>query len=134
MMKMEIISEKENPVNGSRRYWLGMEHEGRSTPSRHELFPEVLKALGTGADVTLVHKIFSETGAARSKILAVVYRDRKDLPKGLAERHARKVKKHLEKSGGAKPAEAEKPAQAAEAAPADDAADAGEDAGEAEEE
>ena len=127
-MNMEIISEKKNPVTGSRRYWLGMDHLGKRTPSRHEVFPEVLKALGTGEDVTLIHKIFSETGTAKSRIMVVVYKDRKDLPKGLTERHARKVKKHLEKSGGAKPAEAAKPA--AEEKPAE----AGEDAGEAEEE
>ncbi len=130
-MKMEIISEKENPVTGSRRIWLGMDHEGKRTPSRHEIFPEVLKALGTGGDVTLIHKIFSETGASKSRIMVVVYREAKDLPVLLKKRNERKIKKHLEKSGGAKPAEA---AQAGKAAPEENAAEAGDEAGEAEEE
>jgi len=119
-MKMEIISEKENPVTGSKRIWLGMVHDGKRTPSRHEIFPEVLKALGTGEDVTLVHKIFSETGAAKSKIMVVVYREAKDLPVLLKKKNERKIKKHLEKSGGAKPAEAAKPAAEEKAAEASD--------------
>ena len=130
-MKMEIISEKENPVTGSKRIWLGMVHDGKRTPSRHEIFPEVLKALGTGEDVTLVHKIFSETGAAKSKIMVVVYREAKDLPVLLKKKNERKIKKHLEKSGGAKPAEA---TQAGKEAAAEKAAEAGAEAGEAEEE
>ena len=117
-MKAEIVSEKENPVTGRKEYWLMVDHSGKQTPSRYVLLPEVVKVLASREEVTIIDKIFSERGASRSRVRALVYKDRKEIPELKIARHERKIKKHLEKKG-MKPAGAKKPAgkdSAAEAA------------------
>ncbi len=104
-MKADIVSEKENPLRKRKEYWLMVEHDGKQTPSRQELLPQVAKKLGTKEDITVLDKIFSERGTAKSRVKVQVYSDRKEVPKEKLDKQARKVKKFLEKK------------QAAEAAP-----------------
>jgi ribosomal protein S24E len=100
-MKADIISEKENPLRKRKEYWLMVEHEGKSTPTRHELLPEVAKKLGSKSELTVLDKIFSERGTAKSRVKAQIYSDIKEVPKVKLERQAKKVKKHLDKKQAA---------------------------------
>ena len=132
-MKMDISSEKENPLMRRKSYWLRVEHAGKQTPNRHELMPAVLKKLGSGPEETVISKIFSHAGVAVSNVKVVVYKDAKAVPAGAHSRQERKVKAHLKKKAekaGEQPAEGEESAaeeKASESASEDAAEDADED-------
>jgi small subunit ribosomal protein S24e len=113
-MKIEVISEKENPLMKRKEYWVMVGHEGKETPSRHGLLPEVAKKLGAKEDVTVLCKVFSERGSAKSRAKIFVYADKKDVPPEKVARQERKAKKFLEKKAAAESAAKEKPEPAAE--------------------
>ena len=96
-MKIETTSVKENPMMKRAEHWLAVDHAGKETPSRHELLPAVAKALKSKAELTLIDKVFSEKGAARSRVKVMVFKDKKDIPAGKLERQERKLKSFLEK-------------------------------------
>ncbi len=129
MMKLEIVSEKDNPLRKRKRYWLLAEHAGKETPNRHELMPEVVKKLGSKDGLTVIDKIFSERGSAKSAVKVLVFKDKKDIPAGMLERQERKVKSYLEK----KEKKAQEPEPAPEQ-PKDEAPAEGGEAGEGAEE
>ncbi|MCD6496586.1 MAG: hypothetical protein J7K54_04915 [Candidatus Aenigmarchaeota archaeon] len=124
-MKTEIISEKDNPLMKRKEYWLMVDHAGKETPNRHDLLPAIAKKLGSKEDLTLLDKIFTERGAAQSRVKVMVYSKKDDVPAGKLARQERKVKKFLEKSaktGKAESAEEPQPEKAeAESEPKDDA-------------
>ena len=116
-MSLDIVSQKDNPLLKRKHYWVMVDHAGKETPSRHAILPDVCKKLGTKAEVTVIDKMFSERGVAKTRV-----------PKEKLLRHERKVKKHLEKNAKAAPAEApaeEKPAaeEKAEETPAEEKAE-----------
>lgn len=96
-MKIEILTEKDNPLRNRKRYWLSTEHPGKETPSRYDILPEVVKKLGTKEDLIVIDKIFSERGNAKSAIKVFVYRDKSDILPAMVARQERKVKAFLEK-------------------------------------
>ncbi|MBN1896440.1 MAG: hypothetical protein JW789_01800 [Candidatus Aenigmarchaeota archaeon] len=140
-MSIEIITEKDNPLRKRKEYWLSADHYGEGTPNRHDLMKAVVKKLATKEELTLLDKIFSERGRAKSRIKVIVYSDRKDVPSEKIERQTRKVSKYLEKhtkkeeapaeeapaeenGDDAKeeaPSEEEKPAEDTDAEPAEEA-------------
>ena len=132
-MKIDIASEKENPLMRRKSYWLRVEHAGRQTPNRHELMPVVLKKLGSGPEETVISKIFSHAGVAVSNVKVVIYNDAKAVPAGAHGRQERKVKAHLKKKAekaGGQPVEESEPAaeeKAAESPAEDTTEDADED-------
>jgi ribosomal protein S24E len=103
-MKAQIISEKENHLMKRKDYWLSVEHDGKETPCRHDLLPEVVRKLHATEGTVVICKIFSERGRGASRVKVQVYADAKHLPKGCNERQDRKVKKYLEKRKKAAPA------------------------------
>jgi len=114
-MKTEIISEKDNPLMKRKEYWLMVDHAGKETPNRHDLLPAIAKKLGSKEDLTLLDKIFTERGAAQSRVKVMVYSKKDDVPAGKLARQERKVKKFLEKSaktGKAESAEEPQPEKA----------------------
>ncbi|MBN2330449.1 MAG: hypothetical protein JXC85_01415 [Candidatus Aenigmarchaeota archaeon] len=108
-MKLEIVTEKDNPLRKRKRYWLGAEHPGKETPSRHELLPEVVRKLGTKEELVVIDKIFSERGSAKSAIKVLVYKDKQDILPAMLARQQRKVKAFLEKKEKMKGEQAETP-------------------------
>jgi ribosomal protein S24E len=114
-MKTEIISHKENHLMKRKDYWLSVEHEGKETPNRHDMLPEVARKLHADEGTVVICKIFSERGRGASRVKVQVYTDAKHIPKGSNDRQDRKVKKLLEKRKKAAPAgEAQAPAAPAE--------------------
>jgi len=92
IMKTEIVSEKENPLMKRKACWLSVEHTGKETPSRNVVLPEVVKKLGSKEELTVIDKIFSERGIAKSRVKVLVYYDKKDMPKPKPEKKAGKSK------------------------------------------
>ncbi len=130
-MKIEIVTEKDNPLRKRKCCWLSVEHPGKETPSRYEVLPEVVKKLGAKEELVVIAKIFSERGDAKSAIKVLVYKDKKDILPAMVARQERKVKAHLEKNDkraeepAAAPAE-EKPVEGvAEAKPEEAPAEEG---------
>lgn len=132
-MKIEVTSEKENPLRKRKEYWLMADHGGKETPSRHDLLPEVAKALKSKEDLTVIDKIFSERGIAKSRVKVMIYGDKKEVPKEKLERQERKVKKFLEKKQAAAAAPAAEPAGAPAEGEAESAPEQKEDESPAEE-
>lgn len=118
-MKLEVVSEKENPLRKRKGYWLSVEHAGKETPSRHELLPQVAKKLGSKEELTIIDKIFSERGNALSRVKVLVYKDKLDIPQGKLARQTRKVKSYLEKKSKKK-AEESAPAEKPEEGPGEE--------------
>ncbi len=106
-MSIEIITEKDNPLRKRKEYWLSADHYGEGTPNRHDLMKAVVKKLATKEELTLLDKIFSERGCAKSRVKVIVYSDRKDVPSEKIERQTRKVSKYLEKHAKKEEAPAE---------------------------
>jgi len=119
-MKTEIISEKDNPLMKRKEYWLMVDHAGKETPNRHDLLPAIAKKLGSKEDLTLLDKIFTERGAAQSRVKVMVYSKKDDFPAGKLARQERKVKKFLEKSAKTGKAESEPAAQQGKAESAEE--------------
>ncbi len=133
-MKFDILSEKDNPLLKRKEYRLVAEHPGKETPSRYAIVPEVVKKLGSKEELTVIDKIFSERGSAKSRVKVLIYKDKKDVPKEKLERHEKKVKAYQEKMQGKKSEEkkpeakeeAEKPGEEKKEAPEGQPAEAGE--------
>jgi ribosomal protein S24E len=96
-MDIDVISHKENPLMQRKEYWLSVDHDGKETPSRYVLLPEIARKLGCEEGSVVLHKVFSERGLARSRAKVYVYGEKKHIKKEMLERQERKVKKHLEK-------------------------------------
>jgi ribosomal protein S24E len=117
-MKLDVISEKDNPLRKRKEYWLLADHAGEGTPPRHSLLPQVAKELGLKEELIVLDKIFSERGKPSSRLKVLVYSDKLEVPREKTERQQRKVKKFLEKKekAEAQPAPEEAPAEGGEKA------------------
>lgn len=96
-MDIDVISQKENPLMQRKEYWLSVDHEGKETPGRYALLPEIARKLGCEEGSVVLHKVFSERGLARSRAKVYVYVEKKHVKKEMLARQERKVKKHLDK-------------------------------------
>ena len=106
-MKTNVTEQKKNPLMKREELWVEIEHEGAATPRRRELVPHLVKALKTKDNLVIIRKIFSETGRNRSRAKVFVYSKTEDIPKGMAEKMQRRLKKgkQPEPKAEAKPAE-----------------------------
>lgn len=102
-MKISIEQQSKNPLMKREEVWVSVEHEGAATPKRKELLPHLVKALKAKENLVMIRKIFSETGRTRSKAKVFVFSNADDVPKAMAEKMQRQLKKG--KQPEAKPAE-----------------------------
>jgi len=114
-MKTEIDTQKENPLMKRKEFWLKLEHEGKPTPGRKEILPEVAKIVKSKEDLIIIDKIFSFGGRSISKVKVFVYTKTEEMPKDKVEKMQNRVnKKKPEAEGEAAPAGDAKPAETAE--------------------
>ncbi|MFH1445281.1 MAG: hypothetical protein ABIF08_02250 [Nanoarchaeota archaeon] len=79
--KLDIVSERKNPLMKRTEFIIQVAHNSQSTPTRVNLTKEIVKVLKINEDVILIEKIFSDRGRAESKVRVLVYKDKKDIPK-----------------------------------------------------
>ena len=93
IMKVQIISQKKNPLTKSERVLLRVEHSKEATPNREKIWEEVSKTLKKNKELIIIDKITTLKGFASSEVKALVYSKKEDIPKYKAE----KMKKRIEK-------------------------------------
>ena len=107
-MKTEVLEHRKNPLMKREEAWVILEHEGKPTPKRPDLVPELAKKFGSKPELVIVDKLFSETGKAATKVKVLVYKNKADIPKAKQEKMDRRIAK-IKKE---KPAEEPKAAEA----------------------
>ena len=91
-MKIDVTENKENPLMKRNDVRILVYHEGKATPSRMEILEYLSKSLKAGKENIVINKIFGLKGLDRSEARVTVYKDKKDIPKALAEKMTRRNK------------------------------------------
>ena len=99
-MKIEIIEEKDNPFLKRKDLMIMIDHAGQPTPKKEDLTKFLAEKYKVESEKVEVVYIFSETGIARSKAKARIWKEKP------------KVKKRKEEKE--KPTEEEKPKEKVE--------------------
>ena len=104
-MKIEIVSQKKNPLIGREDVEARINHDGQRTPSRQEILKEIAQLLKTKEEHIIIDRIFTVQGQAVSHAKALSYGKVEDVPAYKREKMKRRMK--------TKGAEEEKPAEKA---------------------
>jgi ribosomal protein S24E len=114
-MKIEIISQKKNPLVGREDVHMRIDHQGQRTPSRQEILKEIARMLRTNDDRVIIDRIFTVQGQAVSNANVLAYGKKGDVPAYKTDKMKRRMKaKGAEEKPAEKPeAPAEKKAEAA---------------------
>ena len=102
-MKIEIISQKKNPLVGREDVQARINHEGQRTPSRQEMLKELAHMLKVQENHIIIDRIFTVQGQAVSHAKILAYEKGEDVPAYKTDKMKRRMK--------AKGAEEEKAAQ-----------------------
>ena len=98
-MKVEIKDEKKNPLMKREEAVLVLDHSGKATPSRKEIWEAASKALKKDKNLIIVDSIFSEAGMSKSNARIFVYAKKEDIPEyKLRKMTDKKKEKKEEKS------------------------------------
>ncbi len=92
IMKIDITENKENPLMKRNEVRAVIHHEGGATLSRVQILEHLSKSLKAGKENIVINKIFGIKGIDRSEAKIAVYKDKKDIPKAVAEKMARRNK------------------------------------------
>jgi ribosomal protein S24E len=68
MIKINVLSEKENPFLERRDMMLLIDHSGQSTPKKIELEDKIAEKFKTDKEKVEIVYIFSEAGISKSKV------------------------------------------------------------------
>ncbi|MCX6814286.1 MAG: hypothetical protein NTY20_01360 [Candidatus Aenigmarchaeota archaeon] len=101
-MKIEIISQKKNPLMGREDLQVRINHDGQRTPSRQEILKEIAHSLKTREDHIIIDRIFTVQGQAVSNAKVLAYERKEDVPAYKTEKMKRRMKlaKEAEKEEG----------------------------------
>ena len=91
-MKIEIVSQKKNPLLGREDVHARITHEGQRTPSRQEILKEVAHSLKTGESHVIIDRIFTLQGENVSEVKALSYDSKEGVPAHKAEKMKRRMK------------------------------------------
>lgn len=105
-MKMETVSEKENPVLGRREVILSIKGT-EATPSRREVVAGIAAHFSVSEDLILVDQIQTEFGTPNCRVVVKIYKDVALIPKKRLE-----IAKARSKSGKAEEKKVEENAKA----------------------
>ena len=115
---MDVSERHKNPLLKRDEVEVVVDHEGKPTPSRHDLIKEMATKLHAKENMIIINKIHTGKGLNKSKVSAFIYHKEDDIPKGLLEAS----KKRMKEPKKAEPAEqpAEQPAAPEGEAPAEE--------------
>lgn len=110
MIKIKILSEKENPLLKRKDLMLEVEHTGEATPKMEDLTERIAKNFKTTPEKVDIDYIFSESGIAQSRVKLKIWKGKPP---------EKKIKKKEEKPKEEKPevAEEKKPEEKEEEKP-----------------
>ncbi|MCL2149081.1 MAG: 30S ribosomal protein S24e [Methanomassiliicoccaceae archaeon] len=114
-MKIEITSQKENPLQKRREVYFTIDHAGESTPGRNAVAEDIAKKMKSKRDCVVVDNIESVYGIGRSKGYAKVYDSKES---ALSYENGYLLKRNGIAAAAPAPAEAGKAPAAEPAAPA----------------
>jgi len=96
-MKIEIVSQKKNPLMGREDVHLRINHDGQSTPSRQEILKETAHLLKMNESHIIIDRIFTVQGQAVSNAKVLAYERKEDVPVYKTEKMKRRMKLEKEK-------------------------------------
>lgn len=85
---MDILSEKDNKLLGRREIWAQIEHTGKSTPTRNELWDAVTVKLKAPKETVVVDKIMGVPKTQTSKVKVFIYGSKEAVPQRKADKMA----------------------------------------------
>ena len=91
-MKIEIVSQKKNPLVGREDIHMRINHEGQRTPSRQEILKEIARSLKTNEEHIIIDRIFTVQGQAVSNAKVLAYDKREDVPVYKTDKMKRRMK------------------------------------------
>ena len=137
-LKIDILSEKKNPLMKREELLVRIEHTGARTPNRQDITKSIAKKIKKDERNIIVDKILTLSGKAESNARVLAYSSAKDIPAYKLEkmkRRASKAKKAEPAAEAPKEAEteskepaAEKEEKAEEASKKEDASEVNEEA------
>jgi len=95
-MKIEIISQKRNPLIPREEAVLKIHHQGQSTPSRQDMLKEVARVLKADENHIIIDRIFTARGQGISEAKALAYEKREDVPAYKIDKMKRRMKAEKE--------------------------------------
>ena len=102
-MKIEIVSQKKNPLLGREDVHLRINHDGQRTPSREEILKEIAHTLKMGENHVIIDRIFTVQGQAVSNAKVLAYEKREDVPVYKIDKMKRRMKLEKEPDEEKKP-------------------------------
>ncbi|MDR1954731.1 MAG: 30S ribosomal protein S24e [Candidatus Methanoplasma sp.] len=72
-MKIEIINQKENPLQKRKEVYFTIDHAGESTPGRNAVAEDIAKKMKSKRDCVVIDNIETVYGIGKSKGYAKVY-------------------------------------------------------------
>lgn len=76
-MKIQVITEKENPLMKRREVIINLDYDGKSTPSKAELQKLLSEELKVNIDTIEITKLLSEIGMSKGKAWIKVWKEKK---------------------------------------------------------
>ncbi|MCL2509861.1 MAG: 30S ribosomal protein S24e [Methanomassiliicoccaceae archaeon] len=109
-MKIEITSQKDNPLQKRKEVYFTIDHVGEKTPGRNSVAEEIAKKVKSKRDCVVIDNIESNYGIGKSKGYAKVYESKEIAMsyenKYLLKRNGIGVEAPAPAAGGAAPAPA----------------------------
>ncbi len=91
-MKIEVISQKKNPLVAREEAVVRVHHAGQRTPSRQEMVKEVAHALKADEQNIIIDRIFTLQGETISEAKVLAYEKKEDIPVYKIEKMKRRMK------------------------------------------
>lgn len=91
-MKIEVVSQKKNPLLKRSEVMLRADHSGNPTPSRYELLDTISSTLKTQKEKIIIERIITKPGAGISEIKVHAYEKQEEIPKHKLEKMKRRTK------------------------------------------
>jgi ribosomal protein S24E len=99
IMKLSVVSEKDNPLFKRKELQIEVDHDASATPSKAEVQLLVSKEFKKNIENVDIRSIFSDSGVSSSKAKAFLWEEKKvpDLSKAVKEKKPKEEAKPEEK-------------------------------------
>ncbi len=114
-MKLEVVSQKKNPLMEREEVLMRIHHADQRTPSRHEVAKAAASHLKTSESLIIVDRIITMQGQTMSQAKILAYEKSESIPAYMLEKMKKRTKGEAEekKEGGKPPSKADAAEKAA---------------------
>lgn len=91
-MKIDVVSQKKNPLLAREEAVVRVHHAGQRTPSRQEMLKDVAHALKANENSIIIDRIMTLQGETISEAWVLAYEKKDDVPAYKIEKMKRRMK------------------------------------------